>query len=161
MAIDYQMNFKGPVVSDLAYVMMTGTVHPDVYQNHTDELIELFYSEFMKKTTRYKNYTLEQCRFEFSRMILVPVIYFFAMGASGLVHATTGPGPLGSRTITYDQIPIGQKRRRFYFKTNFMNWSYLLHKFGARKDLDKCQPRNIDFKTAFDYTKIRGPPQAS
>jgi len=161
MAIDYQMNFKGPVVSDLAYIMMSGTVHPDVYQNHTDELIELFYAEFMKRTTKYKSYTLAQCRFEFSRMIWIPFIYFYAMGASGLMLAAAGPGTLGSRTITYDQVPAGQKRRLFYFKTNFMNWGYLLQKFGARKDLEKCTPIDIDFKAAFDHTRPRGPPQAA
>jgi len=158
MAIDYQMNFKGPVVSDLAYILMTGTVHPDVYQNHTDELIELFYTEFMKQTVKYKTYTLEQCRFEFSRMISVPLIYFYAMGASGLIMAAGGPGNLGSRVMTYDQLPAGQKRRRFYYKTNFMNWSYLLQKFAIQQDMAKCTPRDIDFKAAWDYTKRRGPP---
>lgn len=158
MAIDYQMNFKGPVVSDLAYILMTGTVQPEVYQNHTDELIEFFYTEFMKKTSKYKEYTLKQCRFEFSRMMLVPFIYFYAMGASGLIHASTGPGNLGTRTMTYDQIPLAQKRRRFYYKTNFMNWSFLLNKFEARKDLEKCVPQEIDFRAAFDFTKPRGAP---
>lgn len=155
--IDYQMNFKGPVVSDLAYILMTATVHPDVYRNHTDELIELFYTEFMKRTVKYKSYTLEQCRSEFAHMMWIPVIYFFAMGASGLVHATTGPGVLGTRTLPYDQIPVGQKRRRFYYKSNFMNWGFLLQKFNARKELEKHAAREVDFKAAFDHTKPRGP----
>jgi hypothetical protein len=159
LAIDFQMNFLGPVVSDLAYVLMSGTVHPDVYKNHTDALIEEFYTEFMKRTSKYKDYTLEQCRKEFAVMIYVSVVYFFA--TSGLRVAAGGPGPLGSRAMAYEQLPPIQKRRRFRIKAGFMNWAFLLHKFGARQTMDKCQPRDVDFKQAFDYTKPRGPPQSN
>ena len=43
----------------------------EVYKEHTDALIEEFYTQFMAKTQKYKDYTLAKCKEEFGIMTCV------------------------------------------------------------------------------------------
>lgn len=53
--IDFQLSIKGPVPTDLAYIMSTGTVKPDVYEKHEEQVLRSFYDEFQKHTVHYKS----------------------------------------------------------------------------------------------------------
>ena len=53
MLIDFQLMFKGPIPSDLAYLMSSGSVLPSVYNDGEEEVLRLFYDEFQKHTKAY------------------------------------------------------------------------------------------------------------
>ena len=62
LCIDFQM-FRGPVPSDLAYLMGTGTVRPDVYGGENLQLVlRTFYEQFRSKTSIYQDYSYDQFR---------------------------------------------------------------------------------------------------
>ena len=47
--------FRGPVPSDLAYLMTSGSVLPDVYSGpNLHRVLRLFYDQFMARTQRYQ-----------------------------------------------------------------------------------------------------------
>jgi hypothetical protein len=54
LCIDFQLMFRGPVPSDLAYLMSSGSVLPEVYagENRT-KVLRSFYEQFMAKTRQY------------------------------------------------------------------------------------------------------------
>jgi hypothetical protein len=69
LTIDFQLMFKGPVPSDLAYLMSSGSVLPEVYSAaNRDRILKAFYDQFMGKTRRYPNYTFQQFEAEFAAM---------------------------------------------------------------------------------------------
>ena len=53
LLIDFQLMFKGPIPSDLAYLMSSGSVLPSVYNDGEEEVLQLFYDEFQKHTKAY------------------------------------------------------------------------------------------------------------
>ena len=53
LLIDFQLMFKGPIPSDLAYLMSSGSVLPSVYNDGEEEVLRLFYGEFQKHTKAY------------------------------------------------------------------------------------------------------------
>jgi len=165
LAIDHQLTFFGPVPSDLAYLMCSSSVQPGVYKNHTDEIIKEFYTQFMKKTTKYKNYTLEQCTKEFALMTSVLYIYYVGMGAAiwmaGATDQPMGSAELvGSGAVKYSDLSPAECRKRMWWRASMNNFSFMFEKFGVRKQLEACKKADIDFKAAFDYTAPRGPPPA-
>ena len=51
LCIDFQLMFRGPVPSDLAYLMNSGTVLPEVYTGENRQtVLRAFYDQFMAKT---------------------------------------------------------------------------------------------------------------
>jgi len=56
-------------------MMTSATVEPDVYENHTDEVVQAFYDQFMAKTQRYKDLTLEKFRGEYVMMAHTLYVY--------------------------------------------------------------------------------------
>ena len=80
-AIDFQLAFKGPVPTDLAYLMSSGTVLPEVYEGGLDEVLHCFYDEFQKHTKAYTSatYSFEQFEKEFYRMTHVVTAYVTAL----------------------------------------------------------------------------------
>jgi hypothetical protein len=58
LCIDFQLMFRSPVPSDLAYVLGTASVLPDVYAGpNLDRVLRAFYDEFMSKTKVYRGYS--------------------------------------------------------------------------------------------------------
>ena len=68
LCIDFQLMFRGPVPSDLAYLMSSGSVLPDVYtgENWRGSCAPSTTS-FMAKTQLYKDYTYDTVRAPSSR----------------------------------------------------------------------------------------------
>ncbi len=61
LCIDFQLLFRGPVPSDLAYLMGSGSVLPEVYTgDNLHRVLRSFYDQFMAKTQVYKAYTYEK-----------------------------------------------------------------------------------------------------
>ena len=83
LVIDFQLLFRGPVPSDLAYLMNSGSVLPSVYEGAGREtVLHAFYDRFMQRTKRYPDYTWDQFRDEFAMMSTVMFIYYVGMGAA-------------------------------------------------------------------------------
>lgn len=81
--IDFQLMFRGPIPSDLAYLMSSGSVLPEVYTgNNHKKVLQTFYNQFMAKTKIYKSYTYEQFEAEYMMMTAVRYVYSVGMGAS-------------------------------------------------------------------------------
>lgn len=168
MAIDFQLLAKGPVISDLAYLMCSGSVRPDVYEAHTDAIVEEFYKQFMAGTKKYPDYTLAQAKKEFAVMTSVLYIYYVGMGAAiwmdgcadGPEKAGLGAAvEVGSGAITYADLTPEDKRKRMWWKSTMNNFSFMFQKYEVVRALNKCKPKKVDFKAAFDYTAPRGPPK--
>jgi len=71
LVIDFQLMHRGPVPSDLAYLLTSGSVRPDVYSGDNLRLIlREFYDGFMASTRRYPAYRFEQ----FEREYIVSVL---------------------------------------------------------------------------------------
>jgi hypothetical protein len=75
--------FRGPVPSDLAYLMSSGSVLPEVYApGNRSRIMRAFYDRFMAKTRVYREYTYEQFVREFETMTTVLFVYAIGMGAA-------------------------------------------------------------------------------
>ena len=74
---------RGPIPSDLAYLMNTGTVLPEVYDpSNRDKIMARFFEAFMDQTSLYKQYTYEQFQKEYMVMSTVLLIYYIGFGAN-------------------------------------------------------------------------------
>ncbi len=63
LCIDFQLLFRGPVPSDLAYLMSSGSVLPEVYSGEgLSTVLRAFYDQFMARTSLYKSLHLRQVR---------------------------------------------------------------------------------------------------
>ena len=59
LTIDFQLMTRGPIPSDLAYLMNTGTVLPEVYDpSNRDKIMTRFFEAFMDQTSLYKQLSL-------------------------------------------------------------------------------------------------------
>jgi hypothetical protein len=83
LVIDFQQMFRGPVPSDLAYLMNSGSVLPEVYGGEGREIVmRAFYDRFMAGTKRYPDYSWEQFRSEYAVMTPVLFVYYVGFGAT-------------------------------------------------------------------------------
>ena len=83
LCIDFQLMYRGPVPTDLAFMMSTATVLPEVYADHNLHLIlRLFYDRFMARTSRYTDYTYDTFVREFSMMTAAFFVYAIGIGAA-------------------------------------------------------------------------------
>ena len=83
LCIDFQLMFRGPVPSDLAYLMSSGSVLPEVYAGaNRDKILRAFYDRFKAKTKIYKDYNYGQFEREYAMMTTVLFVYFVGMGAA-------------------------------------------------------------------------------
>lgn len=81
LCIDFQQMFRGPVPSDLAYLMSTGSVLPEVYaEDNLHRILHAFYDGFMAKTCAYPDYSYDQFVDEFATMATISYCYFMAFG---------------------------------------------------------------------------------
>ena len=166
--IDFQLCFQGPIASDLAYLMSSATVEPDVYENHGDEICQLFYDQFMAKTTRYKDLTFETFKAEYVMMAHTMYVYYVAMGAAiwkagtmdhdGGLGACIKEGGVGSGDIIYAHLPESEKRKRFWWRGAFSNFREIYKQNDCGATLETLAKEEVDFKAAFDTTAPRACP---
>ncbi len=121
LCIDFQQMFSGPVPSDLAYLMNSGSVLPEVYtgENH-DRVLRAFYDRFMAKTRRYPDYTYDQFVDEYRRMATVQFIYYCGFGSviakAGAFENDLGMRiELGGKGATEADLPPEQRRQRMWW----------------------------------------------
>ncbi len=127
LTIDFQLMFKGPVPSDLAYLMSSGSVLPEVYAaENRNRILKTFYDEFMRKTQRYPDYTFAQFESEFAAMCTVMFIYYVGMGgaiwrAAAFENAQPGRIELGSEPFTTDDLTPDELRKRMWWRKTICN----------------------------------------
>jgi hypothetical protein len=142
-AIDFQLTFKGPIPSDLAYLMASGSVLPEVFNQGEDEVLHLFYDEFQRHTTAYTAdvYPFEKFKAEYTMMQHVIYMYFVAMGAviwqsseaDGKIDPSqpdvavgpVGASPeIGSGSVKVSDLTPEDMRKRMWWKKAMTNFKY-------------------------------------
>ena len=155
-AIDFQLQFKGPVPSDLAYLLSSGTVAPEVYNDGLEEILHLFYDEFQKHTKAYKpdSYPFEKFESEFYKMSHVLYTYVLAMGAayafSGAADGKLDPsqpdtvvGPLamapelGPSKMQEKDLDPASLRTRMWGSKREPNAAAIFRRYGGKAKLEE------------------------
>jgi hypothetical protein len=145
LCIDFQLMFRGPVPSDLAYLLGTGSVLPDVYSGEAlHRVLRAFYDQFMLQTQRYQDYRYEQFVAEFAMMSTVHFVYAVGMGAAiwqaGAFQNERGARvELGSIGATEADLAPEELRQRMW-------WRKLIANYGT------------NFKTFDQYALLQGLP---
>lgn len=141
LCIDFQLMFRGPVPSDLAYLMSTGSVLPEVYSGeHLHRILRAFYDGFMAKTRRYPNYTYDRFVDEFATMATVSFAYFMAFGVpyyqGGAYRNELGMRvELGGQGATEADLTPEEMRQRMWWRKTWRNQRELFRAFDLRARL--------------------------
>ena len=149
LCIDYQLMFRGPVPSDLAYLMGTASVLPDVYKGENlHKILREFHTRFMARTQIYKSYTYDRFVAEYSAMVTVHYMYMVAMGAAiwhqGAFHnALCARVELGGQGATEADLPPEEMRQRMWFTKCLANHRDNFKTFGHYDRLRRM-PENLD-----------------
>jgi hypothetical protein len=129
LAIDFQLMFRGPIPSDLAYLMTSGSVLPSVFgvAERREAILRAFYERFMQKTRAYPNYTWEQFQLEFSMMSTVLFVYFVGFGAAiwqagALANQQAAGVELGGKGATLADLTPEELRKRMWWTKAFTNF---------------------------------------
>lgn len=149
LCIDFQLMFQGPVPSDLAYLMGSGSVLPEVYTGENLHLVQrTFYDRFMSKTRLYKDYTFEQFTAEYATMSAVLFCYFVAFGPpivhQGAFHDAMGARvELGGKGATEADLTPEELRQRMWWRKSFSNFRENFKTFDQYQYL-LTLPENLD-----------------
>jgi hypothetical protein len=149
LCIDFQLMFRGPVPSDLAYLMSSGSVLPEVYAGDgRKKLLRSFYDQFMGKTALYKSYTYDQFEREFALMTTVMFVYYVGMGAaywqaSALRNELAGRVELGGKGATEADLTLPELRQRMWWGKTFANMRENFRSFGHYQYLQSL-PDNLE-----------------
>ena len=136
LCIDFQLLFRGPVPSDLAYLMSSGSVLPEVYSGEMlERVLREFHGRFLAATSRYEDYSFEQFRAEYAMMTMVIVVYFVGMGAVGYWQAGAANQQatrieLGGQGATEADPTPDDLRRRMWWRKAFANFRSNIKTFG-------------------------------
>lgn len=149
LCIDFQLMFRGPVPSDLAYLMGTATVLPDVYTGENlHEVLRTFYEQFMAKTTLYKDYTYTRFVCEFAIMSTVHFVYLVGMGAaiwraSAFENQKGARVELGGQGATEADLTPEELRQRMWWCKLIANYRENFKTFDQYNEL-KSLPENLE-----------------
>ncbi len=149
LCIDFQLLFRGPVPSDLAYLMNSGSLLPDVYTgSNREKVLRSFYDQFMAKTQIYTEYTYEQFTHEFEMMTTVMFVYYVGMGAAIWQQSASGEGQaarveLGPSGVTEVDLTPEERRQRMWWTKALANFRENFKDFGLH-DYLKSLPENSD-----------------
>ncbi|MFN0145795.1 MAG: oxidoreductase family protein [Dehalococcoidia bacterium] len=149
LCIDFQLLFRGPIPSDLAYLMNSGSVLPEVYASeNVEKVLHSFYEQFMAKTKVYKDYTYEKFRSEYATMATVLFVYYVGMGAAIWQQAATGEGQasrveLGPNVVTEADLTPEERRQRMWWGKTLANLRENFKAFGLYDQL-KGLPENLE-----------------
>ena len=128
LVIDFQLLFRGPIPSDLAYLMTSGSVLPEVYEDEgRDVVLRTFYEQFMAKTQRYPDYSWDAFLAEFAMMSTVLFVYYVGMGAAFFqAGAFENEQPmrveLGGQGLTESDLAPDEMRKRMWWAKAFRNF---------------------------------------
>lgn len=148
LCIDFQLMFRGPIPTDLAYLMNSASVLPEVYKGESlKKVLRSFYDQFMAKTRIYKGYTYEQFEREYATMTAVLLVYYISMGAAfwqaGAFNNQMGACiELGGKGATEaDLSPEDLRRRMWWLKVaaNFRETFIAFNQYEYIKSL----PENV------------------
>lgn len=148
LCIDFQQMVRGPVPSDLAYLMNSGSVLPEVYAGENQHrLLRAFFDQFMAKTRRYPAYTYDRFVDEYRRMATIQYVYYVAFGAAifraGAFENDLGMRiELGGRGATEADLPPEQVRQRMWWSKAVPNFAETFKAFGLVEllnTLPECQ----------------------
>lgn len=149
LCIDFQLLFRGPIPSDLAYLMSSGSVRPEVYATENrQKILRSFYDQFMAKTKVYKAYTYEQFTHEFEMMTTVLFVYYVGMGAAIWQQAASGEGQaarveLGPNGVTEADLTPEERRQRMWWSKALANFRENFKAFGHYQYLEGL-PENLE-----------------
>ncbi len=148
LCIDFQLLFRGPVPSDLAYLMSSGSVLPEVYSGEgLQTVLRAFYDQFMAKTSLYKDYAYDTFVEEFAMMTMVPIVYFVGMGAAYWQGGARNELPtrieLGGKGAIEADLAPEELRQRMWWRKAFANYRSNLKTFGLY-DLLKTLPETTE-----------------
>lgn len=149
LCIDFQLMFRGPVPSDLAYLMSSGTVLPEVYAGHNRQLVmSEFYHRFMAKTRLYKEYAYEQFAAEYEMMSTVLYLYFVANAAAifqqGAFHNRMCMRvEFGGQGATEADLSPEELRQRMWWRKAWANFRENFRAFDQYRLLQSL-PQNLD-----------------
>ena len=128
LCIDFQQMFRGPVPSDLAYLMGSGSVLPEVYAGDgLQTVLHAFYDAFMARTQLYKDYTFDQFTEEYAVMTAVLFTYYASMGAAyyqaGAYENAMGMHiELGGKGAVEADLSPEDVRKRMWWTKAFANF---------------------------------------
>jgi hypothetical protein len=148
LCIDFQLLFRGPVPSDLAYLMGTGSVLPEVYTGaNLQRVLRAFYDQFMAKTRIYKDYSYDQFVAEYAMMSPICFVYYVGMGAAywqgGINNQLATRVELGDQGVTEADLTPEELRQRMWWGKAIANYRENFHTFGQYAKL-KSMPENLD-----------------
>ncbi len=149
LCIDFQLLFRGPIPSDLAYLLSSGSVLPEVYAaENRQKIMRSFYDQFMAKTQVYKSYTYEQFEREFETMSTVLFVYYVGMGAAIWQQSASGDGQaarveLGPHGVTEADLTPEERRQRMWWGKSLANFRENFKSFGMY-DYLKSLPENLE-----------------
>lgn len=140
LTIDFQLLTRGPVASDLAYLMNSGSVLPEVYSGtNREKVLRTFYECFMDQTTRYRDYTWEQFCHEYSVMATVLFVYYVGFGAniwqSGLRGELPARVEMDGNGTTEEDLEPEERRQRMWWRKSVANFRTTFKDFGFYEEL--------------------------
>jgi len=141
LTIDFQLMFQGPVPSDLAYLMSSGTVLPEVYSNSNRALImRTFYDLFKSKTQRYTDYSYAQFEQEYAIMTTVLFVYYVGMGgaiwrSAAFENEGAGRVELGSTGATEQDLDAEELRKRMWWAKAIANFLANFESYGLAEKM--------------------------
>jgi hypothetical protein len=149
LCIDFQLLFRGPIPSDLAYLMNSGSVRPEVYTGDTMRMVlRTFYEQFMAKTQIYKDYTYAQFEHEYAMMTTVLFVYYVGMGAAiwqaaAFKNERAARVELGGQGVTEAALAPEERRQRMWWGKALANFR---ENFKAFKHYEYLQslPDNVE-----------------
>jgi hypothetical protein len=142
LCIDFQQMFRGPVPSDLAYLMSSGSVLPDVYaDDNLHRILRAFHDRFMARTNRYPAYSYARFVEEFATMATIQYSYFLAFGVpfyQGGAYRNELPMrvELGGQGVTEADLAPEELRQRMWWRKAYRNMRELFRALGLRDRLD-------------------------
>jgi hypothetical protein len=147
LAIDYQQLYRGPVPSDLAYLMTSGSVLPHVYAaGNREKIMRAFYDGFIGRTNLYRNYTWDDFRREFAVMATVQMVNFIRHGAglfaAGVNDALGARVELGTRRERESDLPREEQRQRMFWRKAITNFRTTFKDLGLYAQLESL-PDNV------------------
>lgn len=141
LCIDFQLLFRGPIPSDLAYLMNSASVLPEVYTgDNLKKILRSFYDQFMLKTKLYKDYTYERFEHEFAVMSTVLFIYYVGFGGEiwrtgAFKNKQPARVELGGRGAEEADLTPEDLRKRMWWRKTFANFREIFLAFHLYEEL--------------------------
>jgi hypothetical protein len=143
LCIDFQLMFRGPVPSDLAYLLTSGTVLPDVYSGpNLHRVLRLFYDQFVAKSQRYRQYRYDSFMNEFVAMATLMFLYYVGLAApiwreGAWANARGARIELGGQGATEADLPPEELRQRMWWRKTIANFRSVFSELGLYERLQR------------------------